>query len=135
MLALVCLGCGDGSSLVSVTGKVTLDGEPLPGADVSFRPNGKGETAYATTAQDGSFSLQTIRQKPGAAPGTYRVTVSKVESPEYEGKSDTMPIDLDPRKYQSTWLTPKRYSNPETSGFKVRVTEGMAPVELELNSQ
>ena len=45
MLALVCLGCGDGSSLVSVTGKVTLDGEPLPGADVSFRPHGKGETA------------------------------------------------------------------------------------------
>ncbi|MCA9013916.1 MAG: hypothetical protein KDA77_01170 [Planctomycetaceae bacterium] len=58
----VLAGCGaktDGPKLVTVSGKITLNGEPLPGGDIIFRPaDGQGH-AYAGKITDGTYTLDT----------------------------------------------------------------------------
>lgn len=67
-------GCG--IKLVPVQGVVTLDGKPLEGATVIFTsPDGKTNGSGMTDAT-GAFSITTA-DKLGAAPGTYKVCVTK----------------------------------------------------------
>lgn len=71
------LGCGGGDGLPrqAVSGKVTLDGQPLDSATVSFQPTaGSGEvTSAAATVSAGAFSISAA---DGLVPGKYRVSVS-----------------------------------------------------------
>src|SRR5262249_24214399 len=71
------LGCSSGPKLVKVQGVVTLDGQPLPGATVSFVPVGEGPTANGLTDKEGNFQLGTYSTSDGAAPGQYKVIVTK----------------------------------------------------------
>lgn len=129
-----CMGCG-GSKLVDVEGSVTLNGQPLSGASVTFHPVGNAGVAdvpYAVTGSDGVFVLGKINQERGAMPGVYRVSVSKVESPEITTEDGLMPADADPRGLQPKWHTPKKYADADSSGFEVEVVRGMDAVELSL---
>ncbi len=60
--AMLLIGCGedltDVPSTLPVTGTVTLNGSPLPGADVIFS-DGTQYTAMGTTDGTGKFSLKT----------------------------------------------------------------------------
>jgi hypothetical protein len=77
LLASLVLTAGcSGSGTVKVKGIVTLDGQPLSGATVTFEPVGQGHPAGGITAQDGVFRLTTYRTGDGALPGEYRVTVA-----------------------------------------------------------
>jgi hypothetical protein len=77
--ALAAGGCGSGDR-VTVKGTVTLDGAPLEGANVSFMPeDDKGLPANGVTDAEGRFSLGTLKAEDGARPGSYKVTVTKVE--------------------------------------------------------
>jgi hypothetical protein len=81
--ALVAAGCG-GNGLVTVTGKVTLDGEPLSDATVIFVPvegANKLSTPGGRTDESGVFYLTTREINDGAMPGEYNVTVTKKELP------------------------------------------------------
>jgi hypothetical protein len=71
---LACAGCGGGP--VPVSGVVTLDGQPLPQATVTFLPLGQGRTASGFTDAEGRFHLSTLEQRDGALPGEYKVTVT-----------------------------------------------------------
>jgi hypothetical protein len=75
---LFLAGCG-GSSFPSVTGTVTMDGQPLSGATVVFNPEGGGGGQIATGLTDGGgkFTMGTIKKGDGVRPGKYRVTVTK----------------------------------------------------------
>ena len=74
---LVSNGCDDG--LVEIRGVVTLDGEPLQAATVTFAdPRGKGRPAGGFTDENGQFLLTSFRPQDGVPPGDYRVTVTKV---------------------------------------------------------
>jgi hypothetical protein len=78
-LVLATVGCGGKDRLVKVEGVVTLDGQPIAGAIVSFLPDEKGgRFAVGTTAQDGSYRLTTYQKDDGALPGDYRVTVTLI---------------------------------------------------------
>jgi len=69
-------GCGGG--LPSVTGVVTMDGQPLEGAVVMFTPAGTaGQVATGVTDSSGKFSMGTDKQENGVRPGKYRVTITK----------------------------------------------------------
>ncbi len=79
---LVATGCPGGNTsnlnTVKVSGTVTLDGAPLPGATVTFSPKSDGvRAAFGTTDENGRFTLTTLNPGDGAVPGSYAVTVSK----------------------------------------------------------
>jgi hypothetical protein len=73
---LFLAGCG-GGTFPSVTGTVTLDGQPLSGAVVVFNPDGGGQVATGVTNSSGKFTMGTLRQGDGVRPGKYRVTITK----------------------------------------------------------
>ncbi|MGL4464442.1 MAG: hypothetical protein ACRC1K_20000 [Planctomycetia bacterium] len=73
--AFTAAGCGSGGPpLGRVYGKVTLDGQPLPGADVAFIPP-KGAIAFAETGSDGTYTLQYVNRS-GALVGPAKVSVN-----------------------------------------------------------
>src|SRR5262245_27878190 len=74
-LVLGGAGCG-GGGLVTVKGTVTLDGQPVPHAAVTFIPKeGKGQQASGVTDASGAFRLETSKPGDGVMPGEYRVIV------------------------------------------------------------
>lgn len=73
-VALVFAGCG--SSLVKTEGVVKLDGQPVEGATVTFMSDDGKQVSVGVTDATGKFELHT-GDKPGAAPGAYKVTVLK----------------------------------------------------------
>jgi len=74
-------GCSDGPSLVPAKGVVTLDGEPLEGATLSFVPvpgNSVSTAGMDVTGPNGNFQLS-FNGRAGVAPGKYKVLISKAE--------------------------------------------------------
>jgi len=75
--AILC-GCGQksGVKLVKVTGIVRLDGEPLPGAQLTFVPLVEGgSAAYGQSDGSGKYRLKISRDTFGAMPGKNNVFV------------------------------------------------------------
>jgi len=67
--------------LAPVTGVVTLDGQPLEGAIVSFEPddlNVDRRESRGVTGSDGRYELYYIDDVKGAVLGTLRVRISKL---------------------------------------------------------
>ncbi len=77
------IGCG-GQTNVPVEGRVTLDGQPLPNATVTFsqlRATDPGPFT-ATSDAEGKFALGSAdKQQTGAAPGEYMVLITTVKPP------------------------------------------------------
>jgi hypothetical protein len=69
-------GCDSGPQLGAVTGTVTLDDKPLPGARVFFEPIGGGPSSHAETDENGRYELLFAKDEPGATVGRHTVTVS-----------------------------------------------------------
>lgn len=82
-LAVAACGCGGNSySVAPVSGRVTLNGQPLAGASVEFQPIGgkdrdPGPGSMATTDKDGRFTLKTQLppSQPGAVVGKHQVRI------------------------------------------------------------
>lgn len=73
---LICIACSGKSKAVKVSGRVTLDGQPLPGATIMFHPaDGKGSIASGRTDANGNFRLTTFNVDDGALPGDYKITI------------------------------------------------------------
>ncbi len=88
-LAAVAAGCGDsdGLSRHSVSGVITLDGQPLPKGWIEFRPQAEGAvTASASLVKDGHY---TIPRREGLVPGGYDVAISAREQASEEPPSQT----------------------------------------------
>lgn len=143
LLVLICMGCErtNRPPLVSVTGTVLLDGEPVEGAAVSFIPEFVGKTGYARpsmaiTDQSGQFSPGTYNTTDGLPLGKFKIIIIKQEKLTMQGQ----PLATDteeklPGHYKIRWLIPKIYSQPETSELVVEVTAtGMTPGEFKLQS-
>jgi hypothetical protein len=78
-LILSCLliaGCGSNSGLARVKGKVTLNGQPLEGATVTFQPTAAdGSPSSGVTDADGRYELMFTFDTPGAMPGEHVVSI------------------------------------------------------------
>lgn len=116
-IALVA-GCGGqdaGPPLVPVSGIVTVDGEPFPHANVSFRPdtdrgNEFGDYLPAGVAdENGRYELVTTA-RPGAPEGWYKVVVI----------APTPPPGAEAPKVGPPPFNPK-YSNPDQTDLEVEV--------------
>ena len=128
---LSVLFCGCGSGQPTVTGLVSLDGEPVAAANskisgtVVFQPTGGGAKGVGTIDQQGRYSLYTGGQE-GVAPGEYVVTVTVAEVVYSEDKN--MPPYPRP-------IAPSRYGKASTSGFKYEVVPGSNTFDLPLESE
>lgn len=93
VLAITVSGCGD--RLASLTGAVTIDGQPAPkGLSLEFTPVGEGSASYATTDAAGRFEAAFTFRKMGIEPGEHlvRLLPSQIEAPLPEIGADGRPV-------------------------------------------
>jgi hypothetical protein len=94
MLVLVggCAKDPNQPQLVPMTGKVTLDDQPLAGALITFIPIGatRGSGATGQTGPDGVYQLTSTRGGAGVVPGEYRVVISKPVMPDGSDSSPNL---------------------------------------------
>lgn len=87
-VVFVCLaGCSGNLTLVPVEGHVTLDGAPLEGASVLFRPT-QGRPAVGVTDQAGLYRLRYSRERLGTLPGLHTVQITTTRESEDERPTD-----------------------------------------------
>ncbi|MDR1491351.1 MAG: hypothetical protein LBT05_01320 [Planctomycetaceae bacterium] len=120
---LLVSGCNKTKAIKTdiVTGKVTFNGIPCANATVNFTPKkgSGGNPAYAVTAENGTYKLQTLLGNPdaGTTPGEYVVTIFRTENepsgkkfpdPDNPGKTldEMKPKDVLPVKYKNAKTTP-----------------------------
>ncbi len=82
LFAGLAQGCGGAREvgLVTVEGVVTLNGLPLPDANVVFRP-AKGRPSIGRTDGEGRYQLAFIEGRQGALPGQHKVSISTFVEP------------------------------------------------------
>ena len=87
----------DRPPLAPVSGTVTLDGQPLPKAAVTFRP-AEGRASRGFTDEKGHYELIYIRDIRGAQIGSHTVTITT--------RSETVAEEMVPEIYnKETTLT------------------------------
>ncbi len=90
LAVLVCLalcGCSRSASApkleaLPIKGKVTLDGQPLPGATVLFMTVNPPAAFPGTTKDDGTFALQGVAGRDAKCEGECKVTISRMVKPD-----------------------------------------------------
>jgi len=119
-------GCGQssGPALGQVTGTVTLDGQPLPDAMVSFYPDAGGRSAHGVTDSSGKFLLRFTGMKDGALVDSHTV---KIETGVEMSESETQP------KRKKIAQLPARY-NKETE-LTAKVERGSNNFDFDLQSK
>jgi hypothetical protein len=79
--ALLLAGCGRSNAPklteLPVTGKVSLEGQPVAGATVIFQSDLTLATFAAVTAPDGTYRLQSADQRAGECQGPCHVSISR----------------------------------------------------------
>ena len=123
------VGCHD--ELSSVSGTVTLDGQPIAVGEhvngvVSFlREDGSGAPASAALDRSGYYTLKT-GSRSGVEPGSYRVTVAVTKT--------TIPDDPNAMPIPKL-ITPAKYGNTLNSGLRAEVKPGSNTFDFALSSQ
>jgi hypothetical protein len=133
VLALATVSCGKSGSarpVFPVRGQVLLDGKPLAGVQVAFHPvaapGPDDGRPYARTDANGRFAVSTYGTGDGAPPGEYKISLHDLQN---SGGNDEVRGDEAPPKARKPSRIAAPYANPDTSGLRIRVSEG--PNELE----
>jgi hypothetical protein len=117
--------------LTPVSGTVTLDGKPLADADVSFAFQDPPPTGYygsaGRTDAEGKYTLMT-GEKKGAVPGSFKVAVSRIETPAGVALKPEEGMDLEQLKAagQAKQTVPDKYNDPMTTMLSTTVEKGKA---------
>lgn len=122
LLSTLAIGCGS-SDLGKVTGKVTLDGQPLSDAILLFSPTSGGPPSSAKTDSDGRFQVIHTREEPGAVPGEHEVWISTALPADTDGETPRPAI---------AERVPPSYRVP--GGLKAEVKPGSNTINFELSS-
>ncbi len=150
-LAVSIIGCGGpaGPTAYKVSGSVTYQGSAVVGAVVSLVPesattpvrsSGAAASPGASGRTDdlGQFSLTTFISGDGALPGSYKVTVSKVNGsqPVGSGAEDDwdnyVPPDGKPSTSVAKNLLPEKYAAPHSTPLTFTVQEGDNRLDITL---
>lgn len=121
-LLMSIVGCGGGLPLAPVTGVVTLDGQPLENATVTFLPiAGEGSTSIGETGPDGKFVLSYTREKHGALIGKHRVRINTSKITTHSSGIESHIGERIPDRYNvATELEYEVKSGSNASEFKLR---------------
>ncbi len=149
----VAAGCGGPPTLQTeyVEGLVTVDGEPVADAIVTFVPvtEGQGASATGMTNAQGIYKLTATvtgdvaaTPEAGTLPGEYHVGVLKnvVDSPMTQQEAEEKGIKYVPpapgvrQEPKITYVVPQKYNVPRKSGIQVTVEPGRNNIPLELTS-
>ncbi|MCL2347142.1 MAG: hypothetical protein FWC50_02655 [Planctomycetaceae bacterium] len=140
---LMFAGCGPkgrGLKVEYVEGVVTLDGQPLEGASVTFIPKaegGKEESASGYSHAGGAYKLSSINGDPekGAVAGDYVVNVSKVKVEDPKAGMSYEQATMSTAVVKQTQLLPKVYQDRKNSPLSFTVKPGKNKFDLELKSK
>jgi len=123
-LLVALSGCGH-SEFASLTGNVSLDGQPLPTAVITFISADGGTSGYANVEPSGRYVAKS-GSDAGLRPGTYRISVVAFR-----------PEVITDRKVAKTPqpITPARYADAATSGFEYKLTESGGTYDIDLKSK
>jgi hypothetical protein len=119
------IGCS-GPNAASVSGNVTLDGQPLTTGMVSFYPDGDGAPASGSIDANGNYSLSTGTDV-GLAPGKYIALVVATKDP-------PQPYDKTGAEIPPIPITPGKYGSTNTSDLRFDVKPGKNTIALNLVS-
>ncbi len=123
LMASLLAGCGGETvnrpKVVAVTGVVLHDDKPVEGATVMFVPQGHSNAAAGLTDANGEFKLQTFEPADGAVPGSYKITVRKVQISTQAGATDSSEVGA----ASETWLLPKKYGDSNTTDLTAMISE------------
>ena len=125
------IGCRDSRypPTFRVTGVITMQGEPVDRATVSFLPSDGQHPANGITDESGVFELSTFNRNDGATPGEFVVTIQKFPVVEiktvpggipYDPENETNADEPRRRRVVENEL-PKKYAGPKSSGFTATV--------------
>lgn len=122
LLAVVVGGCGGNDGLGRVTGRITLDGQPLENAIVKFVPTVEGgSTSFGRTDSNGEYSMEFSRSQVGASLGVNEVVIST---------ADQMADDND-QIVNVRERVPARYNANSQLTFDVQPGKNTADFQLE----
>lgn len=122
-------GCGNG--LATVTGNITMNGEPLAtGSDITGRvflypEGGTGVPAVGMIDEQGNYRVRTGSQA-GVKPGAYTVTISA---------SRLIPSRIEGAPPGAKRLTDRRFADPSRSGLRVEVAAGSNAFDFEVDPE
>ena len=138
-LSLPALGCNAHPGrhpelkLVPVHGVVRLNGKPVGAARVTFMNSKLGVSAYGLSDDEGRFTLTTFEPGDGTPPGSYQITVTKVQDPGHASSSAPPAFRRGGAAPQPRAPIPQQYANPQTSGLTAEVLEtGNDEIAVEL---
>ncbi len=114
---VVVSGCQPGELQGELTGRVTLNGEPVSQGYVIFRNYAKGVHMMAEIGADGTYRASTANGY-GLPLGEYQVYVSPPVPDVPFG-----PAMAPPDRTQVA-MFPKKYQQPETSELSITIREG-----------
>lgn len=127
LTSLTLVGCGTGvedqPDLGRVTGQVTLDGQPLAGANIYFQPIEGGRNSTATTDDQGNYILDYLRDLKGAKIGQHKIRVSTFVEPV---KGDDGKVE-NPGKKE---LVPDKYNKQTELEKEVKAGENVINLEI-----
>ncbi len=154
-LMLLCIGvsgCSDGGggkklATNKVTGKVIMNGAPVPGVSVSFSPIETGKPpAMGISDTQGIYILTTYDSGDGAVEGDYKVMVYKgapsaapaapTHDPTGQSSGGGAPKHSGPASKGQTAaggsLLPEKYSSASTTTISKSVKSGENTIDIEL---
>lgn len=121
--------------LVNAGGTVTLDGEPLAGAVITFESTENGTLSFAQTGTNGSYKLQFDSVVNGVTPGKKLVKISTTRK--LLGLNQTEEGGDDPASAAANAAAeeqvPTRYN--KESELTVEVTAGQTVYDFKLTSK
>lgn len=138
-IAVGIVGCGSGGhGTAPVKGKVTYDGKPVTGGNLTFAPLGGGtqadvgKPASGDVQSDGSYTLTTYMQADGAVIGKHRVSYSAptVETPEYKDEDFKVAEDGTTIPPEPPPAGPFEGLIPKQTEVEVKAGENQIDVEL-----
>ena len=106
-----------------VTGTVTLDGKPLPGATVIFQPEDGSRPSIGVTDESGRYELGYTQKVKGALVGKHRVSITTGQEGEDDSGETVIVVEQVPVQY-----------NVESQLVK-EVTSGSNEIDFPLDSK
>ena len=145
LAALTCAmlsGCGSGLDLAPVTGRVTMNGQPVTQGEITFWAE-NGPPAIGQITADGAYTLRTL-QDDGALVGRHKVTIMSTKVSGGSAAPATFEQELEWAKKgvkssgqvlipgEVTWLVPEKYSRAGSTDLTAEVKPEANTINFDL---